>query len=140
MHEIYERSKRLYNRLKQTQHNLLAIIQSIRRWSRDPLYQRCAYGRNLLDAQQQQERLRQRRVQCDETRRLLNRLLIANFCLFFDYDQQRGEFEGHDDQCIQEVGLLWLSECKSFVFTLKSCFCSSYANFPLLNDAATTSI
>ncbi|XP_039966059.1 dynein beta chain, ciliary [Bactrocera tryoni] len=102
MHEIYERSKRLYNRLKQTQHNLLAIIQSIRRWSREPLYQRCAYGRNLLDTQQQQERLRQRRVQCDETRRLLNRLLIANFCLFFDYDQQRGDFEGHDDQCIQE--------------------------------------
>ncbi|XP_053970080.1 dynein beta chain, ciliary [Anastrepha ludens] len=102
MNEIYECSEQLYNRLKQTQRNLLSIVQSIRRWSREPLYQRNAYGRNLLDVQQQQERLRQRRMQCDETRRLLNRLLIANFCLFFDYDQQRCEIEGHDDQCIQE--------------------------------------
>lgn len=125
MHEIYERSERLYNRLKQTQHNLLAIIQSIRRWSREPLYQRCAYGRNLLDAQQQQERLRQRRVQCDETRRLLNRLLIANFCLFFGYDQQRCEFEGHDDQCIQEVSPLLLCASEKCVLTLSDSFCSS---------------
>ncbi|XP_067623613.1 dynein beta chain, ciliary [Eurosta solidaginis] len=102
MNEIYKRSQQLYNRLQQTQHNLYTIIRSIRRWSREPLYQRTAYGRNLLDVQQQQERLRQRRLQCDETRRLLSRLLIANFCLFFDYDQQRDEMEAYDDQSIQE--------------------------------------
>lgn len=103
MNDIYKRSKQLYHRLQQTQHNLMAIVQSIRRWSREPLYQRSAYGRNLLDVQQQQERLRQRRHYCDETRRLMSRLLIANFCLFFDYDQERCAMDGHDDQCIQEV-------------------------------------
>jgi len=74
----------------------------MRRWSREPLHQRSLYGRNLLDLRHQQDRVRLRLLQCDETKMLLNRLLIANFCLFFNYEAQ--EFQLYSrDLSVQEV-------------------------------------
>jgi len=73
-----------------------------RSWSREPLHQRSLYGRNLLDLRHQQDRVRLRLLQCDETKMLLNRLLIANFCLFFNYEAQ--EFQLYSrDLSVQEV-------------------------------------
>ncbi|XP_068157565.1 LOW QUALITY PROTEIN: dynein beta chain, ciliary [Drosophila tropicalis] len=93
---IFEQSSNLFSRLRQSHANLDAILASIRRWSREPLHQRSLYGRNLLDLRHQQERVRLRLLQCDETRMLLNRLLIANFCLFFNYETQEFQLYSRD--------------------------------------------
>lgn len=86
---IFEKSRDLHARLHQSHGNLDAILASMRRWSCEPLHQRSLYGRNLLDLRHQQERVRLRLLQCDETKMLLNRLLIANFCLLFNYERQQ---------------------------------------------------
>lgn len=102
MERIYSQSRALYARLQQSHDNLTLILSSMQRWSREPLHQRSLYGRNLLDLRHQQERVRLRLQQCDETRCLLNRLLIANFCLFFDYETS--EFQLYSrDLSVQEV-------------------------------------
>ncbi|XP_061387676.1 dynein beta chain, ciliary, partial [Musca vetustissima] len=84
--EIYVKTKALHRNLVQTRSNIDLILQSIQRWSREPLHQRSIYGKNLLEIRHQEERLRTRLVQCEETNSLLNRLLIKNFCLFFNYE------------------------------------------------------
>ncbi|XP_034662377.1 dynein beta chain, ciliary [Drosophila subobscura] len=93
---IFEQSRDLFARLQQSHENLDAILASMRRWSREPLHQRSLYGRNLLDLRHQQERVRLRLLQCDETKMLLNRLLIANFCLFFNYESQEFQLYSRD--------------------------------------------
>nr|XP_032294976.1 dynein heavy chain 9, axonemal [Drosophila virilis] len=93
---IFEKSRDLHARLQLSHGNLDAILTSMRRWSRDPLHQRSLYGRNLLDLRHQQERVRLRLLQCDETKMLLNRLLIANFCLFFNYESQQFQLYSRD--------------------------------------------
>lgn len=103
---IYDKSRALYARLQQSHENLSAILASMQRWSREPLHQRSLYGRNLLDLRHQQERVRLRLLQCDETRCLLNRLLIANFCLFFDYETQQFQLYSRD-LSVQEVRERW---------------------------------
>jgi len=78
-------------------------LRRVKVGSREPLHQRSLYGRNLLDLRHQQDRVRLRLLQCDETKMLLNRLLIANFCLFFNYESQ--EFQLYSrDLSVQEVG------------------------------------
>lgn len=99
---IFEKSRDLHARLQLSHGNLDAILTSMRRWSRDPLHQRSLYGRNLLDLRHQQERVRLRLLQCDETKMLLNRLLIANFCLFFNYESQQFQLYSRD-LSVQEV-------------------------------------
>ncbi|XP_073817377.1 dynein beta chain, ciliary-like [Musca autumnalis] len=89
--EIYSKTKALHQNLVQTRSNIELILKSIQRWSREPLHQRSIYGKNLLEIRHQAERLRIRIVQCEETKSLLNRLLIKNFCLFFHYDIQMEE-------------------------------------------------
>ncbi|KAH8251731.1 hypothetical protein KR038_005556 [Drosophila bunnanda] len=93
---IFEQSRDLFARLQQSHGNLDAILASMRRWSREPLHQRSLYGRNLLDLRHQQDRVRLRLLQCDETKMLLNRLLIANFCLFFNYESQEFQLYSRD--------------------------------------------
>ncbi|XP_060647178.1 dynein beta chain, ciliary [Drosophila nasuta] len=93
---IYEKARGLFGRLQQSHSNLDAILASMHRWSREPLHQRSLYGRNLLDLRHQQDRVRLRLLQCDETRMLLNRLLIANFCLFFNYETQQFQLYSRD--------------------------------------------
>ncbi|EDV95038.1 GH23822 [Drosophila grimshawi] len=93
---IFEKSRDLFARLQQSHGNLDAIMASMRRWSREPLHQRSLYGRNLLDLRHQQERVRLRLLQCDETKMLLNRLLIANFCLLFNYESQQFQLYSRD--------------------------------------------
>ncbi|KQS52177.1 uncharacterized protein Dere_GG12117, isoform B [Drosophila erecta] len=93
---IFEQSRDLFDRLQQSHGNLDAILASMRRWSREPLHQRSLYGRNLLDLRHQQDRVRLRLLQCDETKMLLNRLLIANFCLFFNYESQEFQLYSRD--------------------------------------------
>ncbi|ALC45571.1 CG41497 [Drosophila busckii] len=94
--QIFDKSRGLFARLQQAQDNLNAILTSMRRWSLEPLHQRSLYGRNLLDLRHQQERVRLRLLQCDETKMLLNRLLIANFCLFFNYETQQFQLYSRD--------------------------------------------
>ncbi|XP_030369376.1 dynein beta chain, ciliary [Scaptodrosophila lebanonensis] len=94
--EIYDKSRELFVRMQQSHENLETILSSIRRWSREPLHQRSLYGRNMLDLRHQQERVRLRLLQCDETKVLLNRLLIANFCLFFNYETQQFQVYSRD--------------------------------------------
>ncbi|XP_017082814.2 dynein heavy chain 17, axonemal [Drosophila eugracilis] len=94
--DIFEHSRDLFARLQQSHGNLDAILASMRRWSREPLHQRSLYGRNLLDLRHQQDRVRLRLLQCDETKMLLNRLLIANFCLFFNYESQEFQLYSRD--------------------------------------------
>ncbi|KAH8326498.1 hypothetical protein KR067_009278 [Drosophila pandora] len=93
---IFQRSRDLFARLEQSHGNLDAILVSMRRWSREPLHQRSLYGRNLLDLRHQQDRVRLRLLQCDETKMLLNRLLIANFCLFFNYESHEFQLYSRD--------------------------------------------
>ncbi|KAH8382612.1 hypothetical protein KR009_004377 [Drosophila setifemur] len=93
---IFEQSRDLFARLQQSHGNLDAILASMRRWSQEPLHQRSLYGRNLLDLRHQQDRVRLRLLQCDETKMLLNRLLIANFCLFFNYESNEFQLYSRD--------------------------------------------
>lgn len=76
-------------------------MESVRRWSREPLHQRSLYGKNLLELKHQQERLRTRLLQCEETKLLLNRLLIENFYLLFECAKNEGDVQ---DKNILEVG------------------------------------
>lgn len=127
---IYDKSRALYARLQQSHDNLELILSSMQRWSREPLHQRSLYGRNLLDLRHQQERVRLRLQQCDETRCLLNRLLIANFCLFFDYETQQFQLYSRD-LSVQEVSgssghllLLLFYFIYSFLFVVYSTVCA----------------
>lgn len=97
--QIYEKVFCLYNRLEKTRLNIDQVFSSIRKWSRDPLHQRSIYGRNLLDMRHQQERVRVRLLQCAETKAALNRILILNFCLFFNHEYE----QRYDAESIQEV-------------------------------------
>lgn len=89
----------MHLRLQETRKNIQTLLESIREWSREPLHQRSLYGKNLLDLKPQKERLRVRVLQCDETKLLLNRLLIENFYLFFDCEKR--ENVTHDKSILE---------------------------------------
>uniref|UniRef100_A0A1I8NUQ9 Dynein heavy chain tail domain-containing protein n=1 Tax=Stomoxys calcitrans TaxID=35570 RepID=A0A1I8NUQ9_STOCA len=95
--EIYHKAKNLYHHLAEARANVQRIMDSINRWSREPLHQRSIYGKNLLELRHQEQRLRTRLLQCEDTKLLLNQLLAKNFCLFFNYND-----EGGTNQNIQE--------------------------------------
>lgn len=100
MDDIYEKTQSLHSRLQDTRNNIQTILDSLKRWSREPLHQRSLYGKNLLELRHQEERLRTRVLQCEETKLLLNRLLIENFYLFFNYAKQEKDIQ---DSSILEV-------------------------------------
>jgi len=91
INEIFITTQRLYFRLKQANKNIDAIIASIRQWSHEPLHQRSVYGKNLLEIRHQQERVRLRLIQSNNTKALINRSLISNFCLLFNYPEPSNE-------------------------------------------------
>lgn len=98
--EIYELTGSLYSRLQEARGNVQLIMASVRRWSREPIHQRSIYGKNLLEMRHQKERLRTRLLQCEETKLLLNRLLIENFYLFFHENKKKTNMP---DKNLQEV-------------------------------------
>ncbi|KAM7359981.1 dynein beta chain, ciliary isoform 2-T2 [Cochliomyia hominivorax] len=91
--DIYDKTFTLHLRLQDTRKNIQTILESVQRWSRDPLHQRSLYGKYLLELKHQKERLRLRISQCEETKLLMNRLLIENFYLFFNYEKQTNDWE-----------------------------------------------
>lgn len=93
-------------RLQESRKNVQIILDSVRKWSRDPLHQRSLYGKNLLELKHQKERLKMRILQCDETKLLLNRLLIENFYLFFNYEKQQQDSQ--DKNILQVITYLLL--------------------------------
>ncbi|XP_037943923.1 dynein beta chain, ciliary-like [Teleopsis dalmanni] len=108
VNKIYKSTEKLYQRLQQAQANINSILSSIRHWSNEPLHQRSLYGRNMLDLRHQQERLRTRLIQCEDTKILLNRLLVANFYLYFNYDEEDFKENGEDLSVKQQLNFYQL--------------------------------
>lgn len=114
----------------------------MRRWTAEPLHQRSLYGRNLLDLRHQQERVRLRLLQCDETKMLLNRLLIANFCLLFNYERQQLQLYSRDLSvqevsppcCVNNIIIIIIVAA---VYLVVDSFCT---NFRMSSDDSSTNI
>ncbi|XP_046805883.1 dynein beta chain, ciliary-like [Lucilia cuprina] len=118
VNDIYKKTQTLHSRLHETRKNIQTILDSVRRWSREPLHQRSLYGKNLLELKHQKERLRTRVMQCEETKLLLNRLLIENFYLFFNYDKQ--ERDTQDKNILEFLRLFPEHQRSKYISYLKS--------------------
>ncbi|XP_037811861.1 dynein beta chain, ciliary, partial [Lucilia sericata] len=116
--DIYKKTQTLHSRLQDTRKNIQTILDSVRRWSREPLHQRSLYGKNLLELKHQKERLRTRVMQCEETKLLLNRLLIENFYLFFNYGKQEKDIQ--DKNILEFLRLFPEHQRSKYISYLKS--------------------
>lgn len=83
--QLYEKTKQLVERVKQTQNNVTSLIESIDAWALVPLFERKdGKKENLLNIEDRAERIQRRYEQIEQTSRKFSSLLEENYKLFFN--------------------------------------------------------